>query len=689
MFSFPLKIRTALSRGYVNVTDNNELKVVMMLAVSFTAVWTLRYTIFSQHYLAFQFSKEPWSLLFIGLIPVLLAFNSRNLVTILGIGALTLLAAAVDILVVNKQDFDNFDAKFYFLNFCFLSVVSLCYLAQRQSRIIKEEQKIRRRRDAELSQLADAYTKLEKSQQKILRLTGLIAENAPAAIAQLTPDMNYQIINPIFENLVGRVTGFLRLDLVGRSIESHECLIECQENWDEAVITVQSGRPARLESEACISKMSGEMTYWDWTIWPVKDEANITESVLILGSDVTERVHSERRLATALTELEQSNHAKDTFLATLSHELRTPLTPILGWTKIIQENQYDNKTTAQGLAVIERNVRLQSQLVDDLLDLSKITMGKIELNKCLVNVNELMFLALETEQYRLDAKNINQVMRLSAKPLYVLGDPMRLEQVIWNILSNAGKFTPHSGTITISTRQFRQECQIIIEDTGIGIDPDFISHLFEPFKQADSSITRNHGGLGIGLSIASKLIELHEGQIEVESEGKDKGSKFIIKLPLQVSPGNTRSPSSWGSAESLVSGLKVLILEDSDDSRELLGMVLTSKGCQVSLVSTVPDALRAVREFIPDVIISDIGLPEEDGYAFVRQLRNIPEFGHTPVIALTGFAMEQDKDQAFCAGFDSHLSKPVDPAHLIETIVDLLDQGKSRLGQFENMRSLQ
>ena len=643
-----------------------------MLVVSFTAVWSLRYTIFSQQFLGFKFSKEPWNLLFIGLIPVLLAFNSRNIFTIVAIGALTLLAAAVDIVVINKNDFDNFDARFYFLNFCFLSVVSLCYLAQRQSRIIKEEQKIRRRRDVELSQLADAYTKLEKSQQKILRLTSLIAENAPAAIAQLTPEMNYQIINPIFENLVGRVTGFLRLDLVGRSLASHECLVECRDNWDEAILAVQSGRPARLDAEACISKMSGEMTYWDWTIWPVKDETNITESVLILGSDVTERVHSERRLATALTELEQSNHAKDTFLATLSHELRTPLTPILGWTKIIQDNQYDNKTTAQGLAVIERNVRLQSQLVDDLLDLSKITMGKIELNKCLVDVNELMQLALETEQYRLESKSIRQTLKLSTKPLFVLADPMRLEQIIWNILSNAGKFTPHSGTINISTRQFRQECQIIIEDSGIGIEADFISHLFEPFKQADSSITRNHGGLGIGLSIASKLIELHEGQIEVQSEGKGKGAKFIIKLPLQASPASNRTSLNWDGTQSLVAGLKVLILEDSDDSRELLGMVLSSKGCEVSLVSSVPDALRAAREFLPDVIISDIGLPGEDGYAFVRKLRVIPEFSVTPIIALTGFAMEQDKDQAFSAGFDSHISKPVDPAHLIETIVELI-----------------
>ncbi len=671
MYNFPQKITNILRQGYANLTDKNELRVILTLTVSFVAVWSLRYTIFSQQFLGFKYTKEPWNMLFIGLIPVLLAFNSRNIFTIVAIGSLTLLAAALDIVVINKTDFDNFDAKFYFLNFCFLSVVSLCYLAQRQSRIIKEEQKIRRRRDVELSELADAYTKLEKSQQKILRLTSLIAENAPAAIAQLTPGMNYQIINPIFENLVGRVTGFLRLDLVGRSLDSHECLIECRDNWNEAIASVQSGRPARLDAEACISKITGEMTYWDWTIWPVKDEANVTESVLILGSDVTERVHSERRLATALTELEQSNHAKDTFLATLSHELRTPLTPILGWTKIIQENKYDNKTTVQGLAVIERNVRLQSQLVDDLLDLSKITMGKIELNKCLVDINELILLALETEQYSLESKNIRQTLNLSNNPLYVLGDPMRLEQVIWNILSNAGKFTPHSGNIHISTRQFQQECQIIIKDSGIGIDSDFIPYLFEPFKQADSSITRNHGGLGIGLSIASKLIELHEGQIEVQSEGKGKGAKFILKLPIQSSPNHNRSLSNRDHSQSLVEGLKVLILEDSDDSRELLGIVLSSKGCEVSLVSSVPDALRAAREFLPDIIISDIGLPEEDGYAFVRKLRAIPQFALTPIIALTGFVMDQDKDNAFSAGFDSHISKPVDPAHLIETIINL------------------
>ncbi|MDX2243698.1 MAG: PAS domain S-box protein [Leptolyngbyaceae cyanobacterium bins.302] len=373
---------------------------------------------------------------------------------------------------------------------------------------------------------------------------------------------------------------------------------------------------------------------------------------------------------------EAANRVKDEFLTVLSHELRTPLNPILGWTKLLQSRQFNQEQTVRALQSIERNARLQAELVDDLLDVSRILRGKLNLTFCPVNVVAVVEAAIATIRLSAEAKAIHLELNLDADTTEVLGNQLRLQQVVWNLLSNAIKFTPQGGRVTVSVQPVAGFAQIQVSDTGRGIDSSFLPHIFDYFRQSDGSITRTHGGLGLGLAIARHLVELHGGTIEAASPGVGQGAIFTVQLPLvqpeqgqqgQVLLEQPRLPVS-------LSGVSILVVENDADSREFVRIVLEQAGAQVTIASTVGEALRILAYTQPRVLISDIGLPDEDGYSLMQQIQFLePDLANTMrAIALTAFASDADQQTTLAAGYHRHLAKPVEPDTLINAVASLI-----------------
>jgi len=646
-----------VARLFEEPTDVPEKIVQRVIIATFIVVWLVIY------------AMPIWQFMALGLIPTFLTFNSRQRRTILLVGISSILATLVSFFVHPKEYFGADRALAYAITFFITLLISICYFASRQTRILASEQRKRARRDAELKELENAYAALERSQRALQRLTSLLAENAPVAIAQLSPELNYAMINPIYLNLIRAQMGESSLAVVGKKLTEH--LWKTDSQAQEALSLIQHGLPVKLPAQPSVAKRTGKVSYWDWTLWPVKDETGSAESVLLLGAEVTERIHAEQKLEAARFELEKSNHAKDIFLATLSHELRTPLTPILGWARIMQDYNSDGTVTEQGLQAIERNARLQAQLVDDLLDLSRITMGKIELACTSVDLNEIVRRALETVQYRIEAQQLNLRLDLTTASLLVYGDATRLEQILWNLLTNAVKFTPPGGQLIVRSQLIGNSCRVVVSDNGIGIESHILPLLFEPFKQADSSITRRHGGLGIGLAIAHSLVQMHGGKIVVHSAGAGQGASFTVTLPLYQLTASHPTEGRTSSQAVRLDGLRVVVIEDAIDTRELLGIALKSYGCQVDLADSVAQGLELVLARKPEIIISDIGLPEADGYELARRVRQTPGFERIPMIALTGYAMDADRQKAYESGFDWHLPKPIDPDILVQAIYEL------------------
>jgi PAS domain S-box-containing protein len=375
----------------------------------------------------------------------------------------------------------------------------------------------------------------------------------------------------------------------------------------------------------------------------------------------------------ARNEAERANRIKDEFLAILSHELRSPLNPILGWTKLLQTRRMDENKTAEALATIERNAKLQTQLIDDLLDIARILRGKLSLNADLVNLTFVIEAAIDTVRTAAVAKSIliHPVLRNIGQ---VSGDAVRLQQVFWNLLSNAIKFTPHGGRVDIMLERLGDQAQVTITDTGKGISPDFLPHIFESFRQEDVSITRKFGGLGLGLAIVRNITEAHGGTVSVNSPGVDQGSTFTVTLPLLNVEPESDDLQKLSAEEVNLTGIKVLTIDDEPDSREFLTVLLAYYGAQVMAVATSGEFFAALESFQPDVLVSDIGMPEVDGYTLLRQVRSLPpeSGGQIPAIALTAYAGEINQQQALAAGFQSHLSKPIDPNLLVQVVAQLM-----------------
>ena len=402
----------------------------------------------------------------------------------------------------------------------------------------------------------------------------------------------------------------------------------------------------------------------------VRQLARTFATMALSIGDLVQREH------TARLEAEAGSRHKDDFLATLSHELRTPLTAILGWASIITHGRVNETQTTRAMRAIERNARRQARLVDELLDVSRMVRGQIRLNLSAVSLKAVVDEALESMRPAVEAKKLDLIKRLDAPTHTVRGDADRLQQVVWNLVSNAVRFTPQGGRIEVSLREADEQVEIHVADTGIGIHPDFVPHVFERFRQADSSTTRAHGGLGLGLAIVRHLVELHGGTVIAESAGEGQGAAFTVRLPVRADvPAIAQGGESTDRPDTpTLRGKRVLVVDDDPDAREVLRAMLENAGATVATTASAVETRAIIARMRPDLLIADIGMPGEDGYSLIRSVRALESdmTGHVPAIALTAHARAEDIDRAFESGFQVHVAKPVDASQLLSTIATLV-----------------
>lgn len=394
--------------------------------------------------------------------------------------------------------------------------------------------------------------------------------------------------------------------------------------------------------------------------------ANLT-AVAIQNVRLLKREKSAREAA------EESNRLKDEFLATVSHEVRTPLTAILGWARLLESGGLDEQGSRQAIETIWRNAKSQAQIIDDILDVSRIITGHLSLDLHPLEVVPVIEAAIAVIRPTAEAKNITIARQLDQRPLVVSGDANRLQQVVWNLLSNAVKFTDAGGRVVLSVRQVDSGVEIRVTDTGHGIKRDFLPFVFDRFRQADSTTTRQHGGLGLGLAIARHLVEIHGGSIKAESDGEGRGASFSVRLPLvdstvKVTDDEAQNGDSLKTVETL-EGLQVLVVDDDADTLRLLTMALTRQHAKVTSVASAGEALKAVRANKPDVLISDIAMPDEDGYGLIRKIRALDDESQSiPAVAITAYAKEEDRNRALSSGFQAYLAKPVELKELVSVV---------------------
>jgi len=436
-------------------------------------------------------------------------------------------------------------------------------------------------------------------------------------------------------------------------------------------------------------------------ISPLSRTGQVTGTLTIID-DVTERVLRESQLQLQLEvrsrlltsekaarrEAEEANRLKDEFLATVSHELRTPLTAIVGWTTLLRTGELDREKTNRAIETIYRNAHSQVQLISDLLDIARVISNKLSLTISTVNVALAIEAALDAVRPEADSKKIQLKSQYEAGFPLITGDAERLQQIIWNLLSNAIKFTPKGGTVQVELKQVESFAEITVTDSGIGIESEFLPFVFDRFRQANSATTRSHKGLGLGLSIVRELTELHDGTVSVLSDGKGKGATFAIRIPIHrppEAPGSSTAANSNVVLENLsrvvspefLRGLKVLVVDDEQDTREFVRTVLEKSGASVMTSYSVPHALDIFERHRPDCVISDIGMPDEDGYSFIQRVRALPRHmgGETPVAALTAYARDEDRLRILRSGFQAYILKPVEPGDLVVAVAGLVRKG--------------
>jgi PAS domain S-box-containing protein len=425
---------------------------------------------------------------------------------------------------------------------------------------------------------------------------------------------------------------------------------------------------------------------------PIKDRRGNIIGVIIVFHDVSERRHAEtereellKREQSARAAAETSDRLKDEFLATVSHELRTPLNAILGWAATLNMIDKDADMLRKGLHTIERNAKTQAQIISDILDVSRIITGKLRVELRPIELAGIVRTAVDTLAPTAAAKSVGLDLNIEVENGLVAGDPDRLQQVIWNLIANAIKFTPANGKISVSLCRRGSVLQLKVRDDGAGISDDFLPHVFDRFRQADSSTTRSYGGLGLGLAIVRHLVELHGGTVTAESTGLDSGSTFTVNLPVASS---TLGQSSgeillkvreqeraeqalvW---EKELNGLRVLVVDDEPDTLEVLCLMLNKSGATVHSATSSADAFRAFHEFRPNVLVSDLGMPEEDGYSLISRIRSLTpeEGGNIPAAALTAHTRAEDRAKVLAAGYQTHIAKPVDPNTFLTALADL------------------
>ena len=454
----------------------------------------------------------------------------------------------------------------------------------------------------------------------------------------------------------------------------------------QAVKTARNGRTANFEGFCKTTK--GTLRYWDVSIAPIFGGDGKPVRLISTSRDITDRRRAEKERERLLEnekaarrDAEIANRMRDEFLATVSHELRAPLNSILGWGKLLQKGSLDEPTTEKAISTIVRNAESQNRLIEDLLDVSRIISGKLRLEVMTIKPINIVESALETVRPAADAKGIKIQISGETDVSHISGDPNRLQQVLWNLLSNAIKFTPPDGEVKLEIKRCGDFVEIRVKDSGIGLKEDFLPYVFDRFRQADASSIRKFGGLGLGLAIVRHITEMHGGTVHAESAGENQGSTFIVRLPLIAQSEENGNAANAGSKTQIIEpdptlhldGMLILVVDDEEDTRQLLVQSLTFYGATVITANSAENAFKAILDKKPDVMVSDIGMPDEDGYSLIRRVRALPDAQHNaiPAIALTAFTRAQDRMRALTSGYQNHVSKPVEPDELATVIASL------------------
>jgi PAS domain S-box-containing protein len=519
------------------------------------------------------------------------------------------------------------------------------------------------------------------------------AEDARPVLSAIVQSSDDAIIGETLDGLITswnqaaqRILGYTAAEIVGKPIST---LLPPDHSEDMGRILERIRRGERVgHFETQRLAKDGQVVDVSLSVSPIRDAAGTIIGAAKVARDITQRKHAEAEreqllaaAEAAKSEAEAANRMKDDFLATLSHELRTPLNAIVGWAKILRSGKVDAEDLEEGLSAIDRNSQAQSQIIEDLLDISRIVSGNLRLDVQRLTLADILDAALASVLPAANAKDIRIHKVLDSLVGPVTGDPARLQQVVWNLLANAVKFTPKGGTVHVLLERVNSHVEISIIDSGIGIKPEFLPHVFDRFRQADGSTTRLHSGLGLGLAIAKHLVEMHGGSIRAKSPGEGQGATFTLALPITVvhpdQPDRVRvRPKAIDAIDdmcqdSVLAGLKVLVVDDEPDARQLLRRALADCQAQVAIASSAAEALALIEIFQPDVIVCDIGMPEQDGYDLIHRVRANPATKDIPAAALTAFARPEDRKRSLLAGFQTHVAKPVDPAELTAVVASL------------------
>ncbi|MEC4804720.1 MAG: PAS domain S-box protein [Jaaginema sp. PMC 1080.18] len=526
--------------------------------------------------------------------------------------------------------------------------------------------------DLDITKRKQTEVELQAALQKL----NFHVENSPMAVIEWNSEMQVSRWSGAAE----AIFGWQAEEVLGKPPTNWQFVhIEDLPGVEAQIEAILSGQVTQHFSSNRNYTKDGKIVHCEWYNSSMTDATGNFVSMLSLVLDVSDRIRLEgerQRLLeleqTARVTAERANRIKDDFLAILSHELRSPLNPILGLSQLLQTHTFSADKTAEALATIERNAKLQTQLIDDLLDVAKILRGKLVLQKVPVDLAFAIEAALDTVRATAAVKSID--LQATIPPIgRIWGDATRLQQIVWNLLSNAIKFTPPQGQVSIRLEPIDCQAQITVRDTGKGIKPDFLPNLFESFRQEDASTTRQYGGLGLGLAIVHSLVEAHGGTITADSPGEAQGATFTVRFPLFDSQQETRSPKPNAVPDLDLQGIRVLVVDDEPDARQLLEKVLTVYEAEVCTVTSAVEALSALELWQPDVLVSDIGMPDVDGYSLIEQIRALPpeKGGKIPAIALTAYAREEDRQRAINSGFQQQLTKPLEPQQLVQVVMRL------------------